>query len=80
MARGGQKPAEIMSQIGASDEGDEQGGCGCPDFGTDLLGGGPLCHDVWVVDVVDDPHNWKGFGRITPQGGPQTYGETTSAR
>ena len=44
---------EITAEVGAGDKVSYQGGCGCPDLGTDLLGGGPVSHVVWVVDVGD---------------------------
>ena len=62
------------------DEGAEQGGCGCPYLGPDLLGGGPVGHAVRVGDVGDDSPHWESFGRITPQGNPQDDGEETSER
>ena len=40
-----------MAEVGAADLGVEQGGCGCPDIGPDLLGGGSVSHAVWVGDV-----------------------------
>ena len=33
---------------------------------------------VWVGDVVDVPMYWEDFGRIPPQGGPQTDGTATT--
>ena len=53
---------------GEADKGDEQGGCGCPDLRSDLLGGGPVGHAVWVRGVGHDPPHWEGVGRIPPQG------------
>ena len=48
MASGGHKPAEKTSEVGADDEGVEQGGGRCPDVGTDLLGSGPVSHVLQV--------------------------------
>ena len=42
-------------EVRTSDEGTDQGGCGCPYLGQDLLGGVPVSHDVWVGDVGHDP-------------------------
>ena len=66
--------------MGADDEGDEQVGCRCLDLGPYLLGGGSVSHDVQVLNLVPDTLHWEVFGRISPQGGPQDDGETTSAR
>ena len=47
--------------MGLADEGTEQGRCGCPDLGIDLLGGGTVGHAVQVEDVGDDPPHWEGL-------------------
>ena len=41
--------------MGAADNIADQGGCGCTDLVTDLLGGGPVSHVLWVLDVGDEP-------------------------
>ena len=69
-----------MEEVGAADLGVEQGGCGCPDIGPDLLGGGSVSHAVWVGDVGHEILCWEGFGKIPPQGGPKYDGEETSER
>ena len=66
--------------MSASDEGDDKVGWGYLDLGPDLLGGGPVGHDVWVGDVGCDLLHWEGFGRITSQGDPKAHGEATLAR
>ena len=66
--------------MGAADSGVEQGGFGCPDLGPDLPGGGSVGNDLWVGDVGRDTLHWEGFGRIPPQGGPQSDREATSER
>ena len=59
LASGNQQPLESASELGTADEGAEQGGCGCPDLGPDLLGDGPVGHDVRVRDVGPE---LGGFG------------------
>ena len=66
--------------MGAVDKGADQGWCGRPYLGTDLLGSVPVGHDVQVEDVGHDPPHWEGFGWITPQVGLQADGEATLAR
>ena len=66
--------------MGTADEGAEQGGCVCPDLGPDLLGVGPVGHDLWFRDMGDDPPHWNIFGRVQPQGGPQPDRGETSVR
>ena len=61
--------------MGVSDEGVKHGGCGCPYLGPDLLGGGPVIHDLQIGDMGNDPLHSKGVGQIPPQGGPQADGE-----
>ena len=39
---------------GADDLGTEQGGSGCPDIGTDLIGGDAIGNDIWVRDMGPD--------------------------
>ena len=58
----------------------KQEGFGCPDLGPDLLCSGPVGPVVRVGDVSDDPQNWEGVGRITPQGGLQADKEATLSR
>ena len=52
------------------------------DLRTDLLGGGPVGHAVWVGEVGCDLLHWGGggVGRITSQGDPKAHGEATLAR
>ena len=66
--------------MSAAGEVAEQGRCGCPDLGVDLLGVGSVGHVVRVVDVGGESLNWEGVGWIPPQGGPQAHGEATLAR
>ena len=80
LATGGPQPAEIMEEVCAYDSGVDQGGCGCLDLGPYLLGGGSVGHDLQVGDVVNDTKHWEGFGKISPQGGPQADGEATLER
>ena len=44
----------------------EQGGCGCPDLGPDLLFGGAVVHDLQVRDVGHDTAHGEDFGRVPP--------------
>ena len=67
-----------MEEVGAAELGVEQGGCGCPDIGPDLLGGGSVSHAVWVGDVGHEILCWEGFGKIPPPGCPQAHVEETS--
>ena len=62
----------------AVESGIEQGGIGCPDIGTDLLGGGTIGPDIWVRYMVPDAAYEEGVGRIPPQGGPQADGMATA--
>ena len=64
--------------MGETVEGAGKRGCGCPDLGPDILGGGPVGNYLRVIDVGHDPTHWEGVGRIPPQGGPQADGEATS--
>ena len=57
-----------------------EGGCGCPDLGPDILGGGAGSQDLRVGEMGNDTVHWEGFGQIPPQGGPQADRETTSKR
>ena len=63
--------------MGAADEGAEQGGCGYPDLRLDLIGGGPIGHDVLVRGMVHDPLHSEGIGWIPPQGERQADKEAT---
>ena len=71
LARSGKQPTESTSEVGEADAVVDQGGGGFTDLGTYLIGGGPVGPVVWVRAVGDDPPQWEGLGRITPQGGPQ---------
>ena len=52
--------------MGASNLGVNQGGSGCLDIGTDLLGVGAIVPAIWVRDVGPDTANAEDFGRIPP--------------
>ena len=47
--------------MSAADKVADQGGCGCPDLGTDLLDGGTVSHVVLVVELGDEPPSLGGF-------------------
>ena len=49
----------------------EQGGSGCPDIGTDLLGGSAIGNAVRVRDMGPDTAHEEGAGRIPQQDDPQ---------
>ena len=80
MASGGPQTAESMVEVDTAELGDDQGGCGCPDLGPYIIGGGSVGHDLRVVDVGHDTTHWEGFGRIPPQVVPQADGEATLER
>ena len=69
-----------MVEVGAVEDGDDQGGCGYLDLGTDLLGDGSVGHAVRVEDMGHETPHWECSWRISPKGGPQADGEATSAR
>ena len=48
--------------MGAAVQGVEQVGCGCPDLGENLRGGGSGGHNVRVGDLGDDIAYWGGGG------------------
>ena len=48
------------------DLGTDQGGIGCPDIRSDLLGGGTIGPAIWVRDVGPDTGYAEGAGRIPP--------------
>ena len=54
--------SEIMAEVGAAEEGDVQGGWGCPDLGSYLLCSCTVGNVVRVVDMGNDPTNWEGVG------------------
>ena len=64
----------LQTEVGAADSYTDQGGSGCPDIRTDLLGSGALGPAVRVRDMGPDTAYEEGIGRITPQGGPQADG------
>ena len=74
-----QKPLDSAAVVGAADEGAVQGGCGYPDLGIDLFGGGPVGHAVLVRYMVHDPLHWEGVGWIPPHWERQTEKESTLA-
>ena len=49
----------------------EQVGVGCPDLGTDILGGGAVGPAIRIIEVGDEATYWECVGRIPPQGGTQ---------
>ena len=69
-----------MVEVGGSDEGDDQGGCGCTDLRPYLIGGGPVGRVVRVIDMGDEPPHWKIVGRIQSQCILQADTESTLAR
>ena len=66
--------------MGKADTSVDQGGGGCSDLGSDILGGGSVGNVVWVRDVGDDAAHQEGVERIPPQGGLQADMTTTSER
>ena len=52
--------------MGAADSGTEQGGSGCPEIGTDLLGGGTIGPDIRARNMGPDPAYAEGAGWIPP--------------
>ena len=52
--------------MGAAKSGVEQGGSGCPDIGTYLIGGGAIGTDLRVRDMGTDTTYAEGVGRIPP--------------
>ena len=65
--------------MGATGQGVGKIGCGCPDLGKDLCGGGPGIFSIWFGDVGDDTMHWGvGVGSILPQGIPQADGTETA--
>ena len=78
LAGGGPQPAEGMAEVGEADAGLEQGGGGCPDLGTDILGGGAVGPTLQVRDMANDAAHQEGVGWIPLQGGPQSGIEATS--
>ena len=80
LAGGGPQVLEGMAEVGESDAGIEQVGCGCLDLGTDILCGGSVGPVVRVRDVGDDAAHWEGVGKIPPQVSLQADREATSER
>ena len=66
--------------MGAAVQGVEQGWRRCPDLEKNLRGGDSGSSVVWVGDVGADTAHCGDYGRIIPQGGPKSYGTTTSER
>ena len=52
--------------MGAADSDIEQGGRGCPDIGTYLIGGSTIGPAVWVRDMGPEPAYAEGAGQIPP--------------
>ena len=80
MASGGQQPAEVKAEVGATDNVAGKRWCICLELGPDIIGGGPVCNDLRVRGVGNDPTHWEGVGRIPPQGGLQDDWEATLVR
>ena len=78
LASSGPQPLEGTAEVGAAVLNAEQGGSGFPNLRDDLCGSGSGNNALWAGDVGKDTAHWEGFGRITPQGGPQDDGEKTS--
>ena len=66
--------------MGPNEESDGKRGGGCPNFGPDILGCGPVGDDVCAGVVCDDPTPWEGFRRIPSLGGPKADRGATSER
>ena len=66
------QPQEITAEVGESDKGVGERGSVWPDFGNILCGSCSVSLAIWVGDVGYVPMYWEEFGRILPQGGPQT--------
>ena len=66
--------------MGTTDKVAGKRGCGFPDIGTYILGGGPVGFLVQIGAMVADPTHQEGVGQIPPQGSLQADGEATSAR
>ena len=64
--------------MGATDLGIDQGGSGCLEIGTDLLGGGKISLTIRVREMGTDVAYEESFGGIPPQGGTQAYGKATA--
>ena len=56
----------------------KQGGSGCPDIVTDLLGSGAIGPSIQVRDMGPDAAHEYDVGRIPPQGGLQADGMATA--
>ena len=50
--------------MGAADLGIDQGGSGCPDIGTYLLGSGVIGPDIWVRYMGPDTAYAEGVGKF----------------
>ena len=74
LAVSGAKPKARKIEVGAADSYINQGGSGCPDIRTDLLGGGAIGPAIRVRDMGPDAAYEESIGRIPPQGGPQDDG------
>ena len=74
LAVSGSQPQARQTEVGAADSYIDQGGSGCPDIGTDLLGGGAIGTAVRVRDMGPDAAYEEGIGRIPPQGCLQSDG------
>ena len=59
-----------MAEVRVADLGVEQGGCGCPDLGTDLLGSGSVGHALRIGDVGHDIAHWGGVWAGSTTGWP----------
>ena len=62
-----------MAEMEEANMGIDQGGGRCPDLGPDILSVSAIDPAVRIRDVGDNTAHREGVGRITPQGGQQTY-------
>ena len=54
LAGSGAQPLALQLEVGATNQGVEQGGNGCQDIGTDLLGGDAIVPDIQVRELGSD--------------------------
>ena len=74
LAVSGAQTQACQTDVGAADSYIDQGGRGCPDIGTYLIGGGAIGTSIRVRDMGPDAAYEEGIGRIPPQGAPQDDG------
>ena len=80
LAVSGAQTQARQTEVGTADSYIDQGGSGCPDIRTDLLGGGAIGTSVRVRDMGPDAAYDEGIGRISPQGRPQSDGKAAVER